>query len=241
MQQDSECHGRFDRIETFSRNSSMALHNFVTCPFNCSCRCCQVRGRADAQPPPVTQATPVPPAAAVRPVTPAAAVRPVTSTAALEQVTSPALRPVTSPSAVQQVSPPPLVSLLPLYLHGTLCTMSLQLCNVMPFQAERYGPIEMTSSEDDLIDEHDNYAVDTSADDSSVEELAPDGSRPGDLSRQWFNSSNDFGLDDGNGNIPPPLVLHQGPHVPQEPPDNCPMTSSSEGGDTDTNTDTDNE
>jgi hypothetical protein len=113
----------------------------------------------------------------------------------------------------------------------------------MSFQAKGFGAIEMTSSEDDseddVIDEHDNYAVDISADDSSVEEVAPDGSRRGDLSRLCgFNSANDYGLDDGKGNIPPPLVLHQGPHVPQEPPDNCPMTSSSSS---DSDDDTDDE
>jgi hypothetical protein len=47
-----------------------------------------------------------------------------------------------------------------------------------------------------------------------------------DLSHLYFNSDNEYGLDDRKGNIAAPLMLHQHHHGPQEPPDTCPMTSS---------------
>jgi hypothetical protein len=144
-------------------------------------------------------------------------------------VTPPAVPPVTSAAA----PPPALVSELPLYLHGTLCTMAFQLCNIMSFQAVHHDlntpndpqDIEMTSSEEDVVHVHDTYGTHNSDDDS--DDSAPCHSP----SHLFYNSDNEYGLDDGEGNIKAPLMLHQNYAAPQQPPDTCPMTSSDDDDD----------
>jgi hypothetical protein len=66
-QQDKEFKIRFDRIETFSRNASMSIHNFVRCPLNCGCRCCELKIGLQKQPSPQAVAAPVTSAAAPPP------------------------------------------------------------------------------------------------------------------------------------------------------------------------------